>query len=238
MNTTENKLTIETWLPVFPGFYGTDFDPSDIEDIDYVLWDAPSRVNEKYCIPICQESWSHIDYKKLHIDASKLAVDFINETFKDLGLDCECIFQTLYSPKAYNFGNDTINIEFRCTQESWDKIVQHIKNSEKFEDYIKEHYTSRSGFISFHSNDHKDWLKDAENITEAENRDHKTGELLNFYLYDIIGDTIYEDMRNYINEEMHKTGGIYDYINYTSLIEWINKEFNLNIQDLSELEEE
>jgi hypothetical protein len=45
-------------------------------------------------------------------------------------------------------------------------------NFEAFTKYIKERYTSRDGFISFHSNYAPDWLVDWDG--------HKVGSILNF----------------------------------------------------------
>lgn len=50
-------------------------------------------------------------------------------------------------------------------------------NMEEFKDFIEDRYTSCSGFISYYSSNHLDWLDEFANLFEDE---HKLGALLEF----------------------------------------------------------
>jgi len=151
--------TIESYLPVFPGTYGTIF-----EDID---WDQIDAVGER-------------------------CTSFVNGHLTDLGI--VAVFQSVYSPQFYNFSNDSINVEYQF--ESLDKLVSYlIDNRTEFADYLKERYTSRSGFISHHSNDVDEWIQEFMFGSEL---GHKLGSALEFYLTNENGDdleySMYEDL--------------------------------------------
>ncbi len=147
--------TIESYLPVFPGTYGTIF-----EDID---WDQIDAVGER-------------------------CTSFINGHLTDLGI--VAVFQFVYSPKYYNFSNDSINVEYQF--ENLNKLIDYLtENRTEFADYLKERYTSCDGFISHHSNDPDEWIHDfmfGSDITL------KLGSALEFYLTNENGDELDIDM--------------------------------------------
>jgi hypothetical protein len=151
--------TIESYLPVFPGTYGTIF-----EDID---WEQIDAVGDR-------------------------CTSFINGHLTDLGI--VAVFQSVVSPKYYNFSNDSINVEYQF--ESLDKLVTYlIDNRTEFADYLKERYTSYDGFISHHSNDVDEWIQAFMFGGEIA---HKLGSALEFYLTNENGDdleySMYEDL--------------------------------------------
>jgi hypothetical protein len=228
-------LKINTFLPVFGGFYNTGLSILDELDLRHSIWDNSGEVKDDYLYPICDKATELLDSRRCFTDASKLAVDFINEMFEDLGLDFKFQFQKLISPKEYNFENDSINVELSYNEDSLKKVIQILESSDNFKRRVKEDYASCSGFIPFHSNDYKDWIKDLKNIQEASKKEHIIGRALEYLLKEEVPN-IYEDMIYYVQEEMNKDGGVYNYIDWNSLTEWVNKEFNLNIDDLGDLE--
>ncbi len=151
--------TIESYLPVFPGTYGTIF-----EDID----------------------WDRID------EVGRRCTSFVNGHIEGLGI--QAIFQSVVSPKYYNFSNDSINVEYQF--EDLDKLVAYlIDNRTEFADYLKDRYTSCNGFISHHSNDVDEWI---QVFMFGGELGHKLGSALEFYLTNENGDDLqyemYEDL--------------------------------------------
>lgn len=182
--------TIETFLPVFPGFYNTLFESDD------------STVIESYN----QENGTNFDYDNFDWDYS----DYYNQTAKNC---CKVIekllkeknivqsieFQRVVSPQYYNFSNDLINIEAKINV---DILIFFIEsNKESFDRYVKENYTSCDGFTSFHSNDGEKWLKSLINC-DLDKPEHKFGAMLNFVCEMLIDDEnkqmwLYCELDNY-----------------------------------------
>lgn len=74
------------------------------------------------------------------------------------GLDA--LFTELVSPREYNFETDAICAAI--SEDSLLKVFKEVKR-EELEAKIKERFTSRSGFISFYSNNINTWDEDPRN---------------------------------------------------------------------------
>lgn len=150
-------MKVQTYLPLFRGFYNSH-------------WSEPSFYGEEdiFDLPKDKEFWEFVDWKRYYNHISKEMCYEVQSLLSDFVSDIE--FERLVSPKYYNFSNDTIYCEITFDE---DKVMQYIKdNYEKFSEYIRYAYTSRDGFISFHSNDPQDWMKDWD--------EHKVGSILQF----------------------------------------------------------
>ena len=177
----QNK-TIETWLPLFKGFYGT-------------IWDGDDELTE-FC------EYNEVDSDNVSIDwvgyRQKLAILITSEIeshLVELGLIESIKYQHIISPNYYNFVNDSIDVEIIPIV---DNIVSYIhSNYDAFNTYLKERYTSRDGFISFRFNSAVEWAEDTSNFTVLDKDSHVLGALLDFALvneevsdYDFCGDVI------------------------------------------------
>jgi len=160
----KKEFTIESTLPLFPGFYNTMFEADEESSIE----DGKSW--EDY-------EWNHKDY---YNRVAESCAKGIEEQLSNLGIKVE--FQAVVSPKFYNFSNDTINVAFHLDSENFDELHKYLlDNIEDFKGYLKEHYTSYDGFTSFHSNEPLDWFK----ALESKNQkllEHKLSGMLDFYL--------------------------------------------------------
>lgn len=202
------KKKINTWLPIFPGFYGTLFE-SDNEgaEIDEINRQRSEKGMDEITYDDCE--W---DYKEYNKNVCENCVDFVEEQLNDIEIDNSIIFQSLYSPKYYNFSNDSINIEIEVDV---DQIKQYInRDHQTFQEWmrhIKERYTSCDGFISFKSNDGKYWF---DSLLEDESEQaHTIGRALEFILINEGVDS--SDMYNYSCDQ----GNAYVYAtNYDELI--------------------
>lgn len=159
---------VQTYLPVFSGFYGNYW----FSDTDYIIEDYETGV-----IP-------DVDYKNTHIEMAKHITIKINEKLFEFDLITKDIrFENLYSPQFYNYSNDSIN----CTiYPNIVKIKEYIHNNlDKFDIYIKERFTSHSGFVSSYPNDINYWLGIINHKSLRENTLF-LGLLLDFILIEII----------------------------------------------------
>lgn len=170
-------MKVQTFLPVFNGFYNTLFD----DLIDNSTDNAIEYYNEQNNTLLYYDDFD-FNYNLIMSEICKDAVSKIEEKLNEIGINCSIIYENLISPKYYNFSNDSINIEINFKKFS--QVIEILEqNFDSFYQYIKEHYTSRDGFISSHSNYASDWIEDLKN--DAENETHKVGAVLDFILQEV-----------------------------------------------------
>jgi hypothetical protein len=132
---------IESYLPVFIGFYDTIFQP----------------IEENYIEDGYNYDDYDFDYQKYYIDVSIQCTKAIEKQLSDFNIKIE--FQELVSPKFYNYENDSIYVKYILNSESYDKVFQYlIENKKNFGAYLENRYTNHDGFISFYFNDADNWL--------------------------------------------------------------------------------
>lgn len=167
--TTTEKKAIETFLPIFSGYYSNSYwDTSQQEE------DELNEVNQQREAKGWKEvTWNELkfNYQEHQEELSKAITDAVEELMEEY---VESItFQKLVSPKFYNFTNDSINVEIVPKVEA---IENYLKdNAENFEKYLKEKYTSRDGFSSSYPNNNKEYMQG--NPLEDK---HKLGSILDF----------------------------------------------------------
>jgi hypothetical protein len=153
-------MKIETYLPLFSGFYGTFFEP-----------DYSDYLNEKGLTDEDIE-FNNTDYE---LDVVKYFAYFVEQNIPFVK---SVKVQNIVSPKYYNFSNDSVNVEIDLNTK---ELKAYIKaNALELNKYLKENYTSCSGFISRYPNSFEGWKEATNNWTKLEN--HYLGSLLNFYL--------------------------------------------------------
>lgn len=156
-------IKIESYLPVFTGFYNTIFESDEDNYIE------EGKTYDDY-------NWDYADYANR---LSMACVESIESELSSFGL--KLTFQALISPKYYNYSNDSINVLYELEEDSMFLIKQYlIDNMDSFESYIEEKYTSCSGFISSYSNDYKKWL--FVYLEDDDKLKHCFGSILNFIL--------------------------------------------------------
>lgn len=163
---------IESYLPLFDGFYNTHFEYCN-EDDD-IQW-----YNETHGTDLFYEDFDW-NYTERQQRISKQVCDIVEGLLSDEDINMTINFQKLVSPKFYNFTNDSIDCEYVISQKEYDKIIDYIKvNWSNFEEYIKDRYTYRDGFISSHSNNAEVWMN---NIKSESHLEHNFGAVLEFIL--------------------------------------------------------
>lgn len=172
--------TEATWLPVFPGFYNTMFNTEE----DYVRYETELTLDEKreyysavFSEGVTEEFFDEYFWECLtnRDTAMESVSEHICEALKNIdpiGVIKAVGYESLSSPKFYNFSNDSINCKITFDQQVLQKYVD--DNIEAFTEFIEQRYTSRDGFSSWHSNDVKDW----RNMSEL--GEHSIGSVLEF----------------------------------------------------------
>lgn len=170
MKATTTKF--ETFLPLFTGFYETNFEADESNEFEYV-----SDMREEKGLNTITFDQFEFDYKGYYLEISKKCTSFLSDELKKLGFVTCINFQSLHSPKEYNFSNDSINVKIELSKKNIKTINAFLKaNISEFEDFLTENYTSYSGFISFHSTNPKEWLPNEW----IEKPKHKLGAILGF----------------------------------------------------------
>lgn len=126
---------MKTCLPGFPGFYCSILNDAIDSDIAYSEDDGIREVEK-------------VDREAISRAACRL---FAHE----IGVNME--FESLWSPREYNFMTDRIFAEI--PQEEVSRIFSATDRG-KLAEAIREQFTSRDGFISFYSASLGDWPKD------------------------------------------------------------------------------
>lgn len=142
-----------SWLPIFSGFYDTNWQHEDIID----------------------------NFKEYQIEVTKRATEFIERALKNLKLVISVEYENIHSPKYYNFENDAIYVTFILNNVNLSNLKKYInKHKDAFNKYLKEHYTSFDGFISFHPNFEFGWRENTNNYTKFNS--HQFGAIMDFVL--------------------------------------------------------
>lgn len=169
--------TFKTFLPVFTGFYNTIFEADgeeqEISDINNqrTAKNLP-EINFDDC------TFNYAEYSK---DVSIAVTKYIETELKDLNILTSIKFEALYSPKEYNFSNDSINIEIELSEDNIKEIKKFLYNNlDEYKQYLNNNYCSYDGFMSFHPNTFEGWLELTKDFNDYSNEKHLLGSVLEF----------------------------------------------------------
>ena len=177
----EEKLVTGTWLPVFPGFYETYFNGDCLYDseIEYIRETVkPEELADVLVDKFYETKAFDKLYKEYQESIAKQCVSVIWNELRNLHYVEDMQFEEICSPKYYNFVNDSINVKVTFSDENIRNIKTMIQEHEdEWNEYLKQTYTSRDGFISHHSNnpDAEEW-----DIEAALSDRHNAGAILEF----------------------------------------------------------
>lgn len=154
-----SKTKIESWLPLFPGYYETIFD-NTAEGMEYIFTQEELDFIEENADEYTGASelaMEMIDWGKCEELKSERIAYAVGDLLKGENLISDIEYDSTYSPKEYNFRTDSINVTYVFTEDNRQEIIDIILGYwGEWEQYIKDKFTSRDGFISFHSNDAND----------------------------------------------------------------------------------
>lgn len=137
----------EIELP-FSGFYNSIHDAQFDRELESVIdyfyqetgYDLPDYI---------MNLWWNIDFKSAQLAYAK---DFAEGLMDELNIFGD--FTTMTSPREYNFENDRLFV--KVSRATLCGLV-FMTDPYEMEQAAKRRHTSRSGFISFYSNDYKTW---------------------------------------------------------------------------------
>ena len=169
-------MKYKTFLPVFPGFYGTIFEADESGEIDHineVRMDAGLERVDDYSI--------EFDYPQYYENVAKECCDFLSDNLGRIGFVSKITKECVVSPREYNFRNDSINIEVELSAKNR-KAIQYYVYSRKdaFKKFLKERYTPCSGFIPYYSCWFEDWEMETGSFYSFKNPEHYLGAVLQF----------------------------------------------------------
>jgi hypothetical protein len=199
---------IETWLPVFSGFYG--FGLEDDRGLEWTLFDNPHGINRRLLDFVMDSVCDCIDYPAYHTAMAREITNSVCYELMDQGFITTWKFQELY--------NGSINIEVTA---DINNLIGLCKKHPDFEQYIKDRHTSYDGFSSHYTNDPELWLDDMDDTA------HKIGSMLQF-LIDYDSANLYE-----VCSEIF----IHNFIDIDKLLNLINIEFDENLFEFSQIED-
>lgn len=137
-------MTKETFLPIFPGFYGTSFEPSEDHEI--------TSINEYREEPVSFDEIT-FNYRDYYDKVGRNACNWVEKFLNENGLKIKIRFIEIDSPREYNFRNDRIACKITC---SFSELQKMFLLSDPA-DYLKWQFKSRIGFISFYPYRLEDW---------------------------------------------------------------------------------
>lgn len=174
-------MKVFTWLPSFGGFYGSLYSDWIDEEIDREAEYINEQREERGFKPDFKADDMRVDFKALQTEiADEICVEICSRLFNDV-LIKGFKFENLVSPKFYNYENDSVNVEFEFERGNIEIIMTTLEqNKDKFKEWLRDRYTSCSGFISSYSNDVDDWLDE-----ECLFHEHKCGAILEF-IYEVV----------------------------------------------------
>lgn len=141
-----------TALP-FAGFYCSKWS-SELDDVEnqFIEKEADDTLDESEISAIvdkCRQYETQMQY------VAQKYVGYFNEKFKEeFGIALGLRFESLKSPRKYNFTSDVI---YAYIDEGVVRCLLDDLEDSKLADMIRERFTSRSGFISFYTNRIEEW---------------------------------------------------------------------------------
>ena len=147
-----------TTIP-FEGFYYSTYDSEINGCIDNELqyFESEFNLNENELETLRGGYWCKNTKEFLENFSKKYAESFICEIKSETGIDLDANFESLQSPKEYNFLNDRIFIEM--PEKNAIKFINYVLQNHKkeLEILIKQNFTSGEGFISKYKNNLQLW---------------------------------------------------------------------------------
>jgi hypothetical protein len=207
----ENEIVTkcETFLPLFSGFYGTNWE----FNFENIAQDIKESRDEKGLYSDFDINDVKIDYESYENDIVKNFAEALQDILSEHKFVSKIELQSIVHPKAYNFSNDSANVIINYNAEAVKDFI--YSNQEKFCAFLKSRYTSCDGFISWFSNEFETWETETLHFSDFSKNGHYLGAVLEFVcaelkivefdLYESVFDNVYfsnyaENMDEIINK--------------------------------------
>jgi len=180
------SIKIKTWLPVFRGFYGNYYLPSDNDDIiqddiDYIMSGESLGLDESLREDVIDAYDFLYNYSDEQENTAQVICEYIgNIITKHFPEITGVEFERLVSPRQYNYNNDSIDCI--VTINDIDKLIDFINkrmNDIGWAGFL-EQYNSYDGFMSYYPADIESWENKLHNLNE--DSAHELGSFLNYII--------------------------------------------------------
>jgi hypothetical protein len=173
-------MKLQTYLPNFNGFYCSFIDA----EIDNVIEMELEYYNDEHKKNITYDDLI-INYEAITNEISQEFTDFMQPYYNIFNSNIKLKYQSLHSPKYYNYTTDSINIELSYNKAKLTKYIKAIYKDTDMYAYLKEliknNHSSRDGFASFHSSNIDNWLSDILSLSDKDTI-YKLSTLLGYIL--------------------------------------------------------
>jgi len=151
---TEKPALLLTAIP-FAGFCGTFFSDLAEDDLRFCL-ESAEYLTDGEKEELDSLVYDNQDFSAVRLDiAREYAVAFNNLFKEETGIDLGLRFESMQSPREYNFMTDRI---FCLISPAKVKELYKATDKKILADIIKEQFTSRDGFMSHYENTLDSWI--------------------------------------------------------------------------------
>lgn len=103
-----------------------------------------------------------IDQKELDDIVLEIAPKYIEDTLSEILPNVSVIAKSIYHPKQYNYSGDELEFDLVVDSNAYEELKEKTLNNPEFKQFLKDNYSSRSGFVSFMADDLDDFKTQEE----------------------------------------------------------------------------
>ena len=103
-----------------------------------------------------------IDQKELDDIVLEIAPKYIEDTLSEILPNVSVIAKSVYHPKQYNYSGDELEFDLVVDSNAYEELKEKTLNNPDFKQFLKDNYSSRSGFVSFMADDLDDFKTQEE----------------------------------------------------------------------------
>lgn len=103
-----------------------------------------------------------IDRKELDDIALEIAPKYIEDTLSEILPNVSVIAKSIYHPKQYNYSGDELEFDLVVDSNAYEELKERTLNNPEFKQFLKDNYSSKSGFVSFMADDLDDFKTQEE----------------------------------------------------------------------------
>jgi hypothetical protein len=114
---------------------------------------------------------------------SRRWVEKFNERLREAGIKAKAKYTAHWSPKEYNFRHDEADFTFTVAKAEVKRLVSLCLADGRFQQHLIERYSSRSGFISFLTNDANKFAENAQGKHGQREYERAAWQAVNFIMF-------------------------------------------------------
>lgn len=103
-----------------------------------------------------------IDQKELDDIVLEIAPKYIEDTLSEILPNVSVIAKSIYHPKQYNYSGDELEFDLVVDNAGYETLRDITVNNPEFKQFLKDNYSSKSGFVSFMADDLDDFKTQEE----------------------------------------------------------------------------